>query len=77
MFLGDKIGVYSLHPGGVATNLGRSSYLSVILFAVQDRARICKRLGSPGIDSKEPIPPAYVAWRAGTSNKVVVLARAL
>jgi len=36
------------------------------------RARICKRLRSPGIDSKESIPPAYVAWRAGTSKSVVV-----
>ncbi len=38
-------------------------------------ARICKRLSSPGIDSKESIPPAYVAWLAGTSNKVFVPAR--
>jgi hypothetical protein len=38
------------------------------------RARICKRLRSPGIDSKESIPPAYVARRAGTSNRFVVLA---
>ncbi len=30
------------------------------------RARIFKRLWSPGIDSKVSIPPAYVAWRAGT-----------
>ncbi len=29
-------------------------------------ARIFKRLWSPGIDSKEWTPPAYVAWRAGT-----------
>jgi hypothetical protein len=29
------------------------------------RARIFKRFGSPGINSKESIPPAYVAWRAG------------
>ncbi len=29
-------------------------------------ARIFKRLWNPGIDSKEWIPPAYVAWRAGT-----------
>jgi hypothetical protein len=29
-------------------------------------ARIFKRWWSPGIDSKEWIPPAYVAWRAGT-----------
>jgi hypothetical protein len=30
------------------------------------RARIFKRLWSPGIGSKASIPPAYVAWRAGT-----------
>jgi hypothetical protein len=29
-------------------------------------------LRSPGIDSTESIPPPYVAWRAGTSNRVVV-----
>jgi hypothetical protein len=28
--------------------------------------RIFKLLRGPGIDSKESIPPAYVAWRAGT-----------
>jgi hypothetical protein len=38
-------------------------------------ARICKRLRSPGIDSKKPIPPALVARRAGTSNRVVAPAR--
>ncbi len=36
------------------------------------RARICKRLWSPGIDSEESILPAYVAWRASTSKRVVV-----
>jgi hypothetical protein len=42
---------------------------------IQDiiRARICKHLRSPGIDST--ITPAYVAWRAGTSNRVVAPAR--
>jgi len=25
--------------------------------------------------AKESIPPAYVAWRAGTSNRIVVTAR--
>ncbi len=30
------------------------------------RARICKRLGSSGIDSRGSIPPLYVAWRLGT-----------
>ncbi len=39
------------------------------------RARICKCLTSPGIDSKESIQLAYVAWRVGTSNRVVVLTR--
>jgi hypothetical protein len=38
-------------------------------------ARIFKPLWSPGIDAKESIPTAYVAWRAGTSNRVVVPAR--
>jgi hypothetical protein len=38
-------------------------------------ARICKRLWSPGIDSEESISPAYVACRAGTTNRVVVPAR--
>ncbi len=39
------------------------------------RARICKRLWSPGIDSGESTPPGYVAWRAGTINMVAVPAR--
>jgi hypothetical protein len=39
------------------------------------RARICKRLWSPGIESEESISPAYVAWRAGTPNMAVVPAR--
>ncbi len=39
------------------------------------RARICKCLRSPGIDSQVSIPPAYVARRAGTSNMVIVPAR--
>ncbi len=33
------------------------------------RARICKRPRSPGIDSKESLPPA---WGACTSNRVIV-----
>ncbi len=39
------------------------------------RARICKRLWSPEIDSEESIQLAYVAWRAGAAYRVVVLAR--
>ncbi len=41
---------------------------------VHSRARICNRLWSPGIDSEKSIPPAYLARRAGTKNRVVVLA---
>ncbi len=33
------------------------------------RGRICKRL------SEESIPPAYVPWRTGTTNRIVVAAR--
>jgi|688.fasta_scaffold2094927_1 hypothetical protein len=47
---------------------------SAFMYSTISRARICKRLRSPGIDYKELIPPVYVAWRAGTSNRVVVLA---
>ncbi len=36
------------------------------------RARICKRLWRPGIDSEESISPACVARRAGTKNRVLV-----
>jgi hypothetical protein len=39
------------------------------------RARICKCLTNLGIDSKASITLAYVAWRVGTSIRVVVLAR--
>ncbi len=39
---------------------------------IRIRARICKRLWNPGIDSEEPTPPAFVAWRGGTTNKVDV-----
>jgi hypothetical protein len=42
---------------------------------VPSGARICKRLLSPGIDSEKSILPAYVACRAGTTNRVVVPAR--
>ncbi len=38
-------------------------------------ARICKRLWSPGIDSEDSIPQAFVTWRADTTNMVVVPAR--
>jgi hypothetical protein len=45
--------------------------LSVVygkLVKISTWARIFKRLWSPGTDFKEWIPPAYVAWRAGTKT---------
>jgi hypothetical protein len=38
---------------------------TVVLYK-SDRGGIFKLLWSPEIDSKESIPPVYVAWRAGT-----------
>ncbi len=35
--------------------------MSSLNISPKARVRICKRLWSPGIDSKESIPPAYVA----------------
>jgi hypothetical protein len=50
--------------------------LAFVFFSTsKDRARICKRLKSPGTDSKELIPLAYVSWWASTSNRVVLTAR--
>ncbi len=48
---------------------------SVAYVAWRARARICKLLRRPGIYSEDSIPPAYVAWRAGTTNRVIVPAR--
>ncbi len=42
---------------------------------ITTRARICKRLWSPGIDSEESISLAHVAWRASTTNRIFVPAR--
>jgi hypothetical protein len=41
----------------------------------ETKTRIFKGLGSPGIETEESIPPAYVARRASTTNRVVVPAR--
>jgi hypothetical protein len=43
-----------------------AKFLARLLATAALRARIFKRLWSPGIDFKELIRPAYVAWRAGT-----------
>jgi hypothetical protein len=41
------------------------------------RARILKLLRSPRIDSKESIPPAFAAWRAGTTTRFLAPNRLL
>ncbi len=46
------------------TVLYSAVYPAVLSIVTEWLARICKRLRSPGVYSKEPIPPAYVA-RAG------------
>jgi hypothetical protein len=48
---------------------------AAVIIISNPRARIYKRLRRPGIDSEDSIPPAYVAWRAGTTNRVAVPAR--
>jgi hypothetical protein len=50
-------------------------HVSLLPRLVANRARNGKRLRRPGIDSEDSIPTAYVAWRAGTTNRVVVPAR--
>jgi hypothetical protein len=47
------------------SGLSKGSSMSCLL-GPMIRARIFKCLWGPGIDSKDSIPPAYVAWRAGT-----------
>ncbi len=48
----------------------RNRFPAWLAGTIQPRARICKCLWSPGIDSEESISPAYVAWRASTTNRV-------
>ncbi len=65
----------------IVKNLCQSTLVQEALFSKQGsfvvqtrtaqyayRARTFKCLWGPGIDSKEWIPPAYVAWRAGTKT---------
>ncbi len=43
-------------------------FLTIQKNVVPEGALIFKLLRSPRIDSKESIPSAYVAWRAGTTT---------
>jgi hypothetical protein len=51
----------------MAKRVGMVGKLLVRLLATAaPRARIFKRLRGRGVSFKQPIPPAYVAWRTGT-----------
>jgi hypothetical protein len=56
-------------------SMGARNRVGIGLSYLPARARICKCLWSLGIDSEESISPAYVAWRVGTTIRVVVMAR--
>jgi hypothetical protein len=58
-----------LSHGGKGTGLAYSYFL---LSEDLCRDGIFKPLRSPGFDSKESIPPAYVAWRAGRTTLFVL-----
>jgi hypothetical protein len=59
--------MYSNFTFSVGTGLFPATVIFIIKYKILSaRARIFKHLWSPGIDSKASIPPAYVAWRAGT-----------
>ncbi len=60
---------------GIVQYTCKANKCILVYKALRYRARICKRLRSPKIDSKESIPPAFVAWRAGTISLFVVAAR--
>jgi hypothetical protein len=63
-FLPGNIGLSEKERLAVYATIATVLHTGNITFEV--RARIFKRLWSPGIDSKASIPSAYVAWRAGT-----------
>ncbi len=51
---------------GAMRRAGPPLYDLLPMWIQRFRARMFKLLRSPGIDSKESVPPAYVAWWAGT-----------
>jgi hypothetical protein len=42
------------------------------IFTMYARIQMCNRLRSSEIDYKESNPPAYLDWRDGTTNRVIV-----
>jgi hypothetical protein len=52
---------YTVHTQMVAQKISANLFLAF-------RDGIFKHVRSPGIDSKESMPPAHVAWQAGTTT---------
>ncbi len=73
-----KVAIISLLECGVESIQTKWKKKSSVLFflfqnqqqQLSSRARIFKRLWSPGVDSKEWIPPAYVAWAGIFKNSM-------
>ncbi len=65
--------IHVQQQGFFLLNSFRSTLLTQFIQSSRDRARIFKLLRNPRIDSKDYIPPAYVAWRAGTTTLFSVL----
>ncbi len=58
--------LFSVHLSSLLYNKSCTGTSFHACYLSSHRVRIYKRFRSPGIDSKELMPPAYVAWRAGT-----------
>jgi hypothetical protein len=59
-----------LAPCDIDSTIKTYAYAPLSHLSRNTLSTICKRLRSPGIDSKESIPTVYEAWRAGTSNRL-------
>jgi hypothetical protein len=70
LFAGKDPGWLESCAGILEQSMGARNRVGTGLIAPAPRARICKHLRSPGIDSKDSISQAYVAWRAGYDNPI-------
>ncbi len=61
---GIEPGTFSIEAG----ELAKPQPKLAICHTIGHRAQMFKLFRSPRIDSKESIPPAHVAWRAGTTT---------
>ncbi len=52
--------------------IDNKAYVKILTYDFAFRDGIFKLVRSPGIDSKESISAAYVAWRTGTPTMVLL-----